>query len=184
MYICVSMEATSRALCLWALWVLNLLCPWVFLINLIFQITILLQLAFPLRNSQVFRKNLCLCGWQPFFLTNFPGLWESSFCKRSMIPQALQLWEFEGQKNQSWMRTPTRASYRTEIYCSQPSKTHLINITSKSTVLIPASFLLLLFLCICCNLFCLNFTLVRVMCPKRESFKLVQIYLVGRSSFL
>lgn len=51
MYISVSMDATSRALCLCALCVSNLLCPWVFLINLIFQIIILLQLAFPLRNS-------------------------------------------------------------------------------------------------------------------------------------
>lgn len=81
MYICVSMDATSSAL-----WVLNLLCPWVFLINLVFQIIIPLQLAFPLRNSHVFRKNLCLCGWQPFFLTDFLGQWELSLCKRSMIP--------------------------------------------------------------------------------------------------
>lgn len=64
------------------------------------------------------------------------------------------------------------ASYGTEIYCRQLSKTHLMYITSRSTVLLPAYFILLLPLCICCNLLLSKFHSDQSPVSQEEKFQI------------
>ena len=110
-------------------------------------------MAFLLKNSWVLRKNVCLCGWQPFFLTNFLELSEAAFYGRGMIPAGTVIvgklrdrrittgWEH-------WLRLP--AEWRCIIgRCLKPALLPSALIPSISTV--PTNCLLPLPLCICFN---------------------------------
>lgn len=116
---------------------------------------ILLQLTFLLRNSWVLRKNLCLCGWQPFVLTNFLGLPEASFYGRGMIPTgAAVVGKLRDRRiTTGWehlSRLPTELRFIVGR-CLKPAWLTSAVITSISTVLLPAYCLVPLPLCTYCN---------------------------------